>query len=58
MTLIEYLKEKNQNNSNFTIAQLNKLFPQEKETIKKYKFLGLIEPVSNAQITLMRSKVV
>ena len=44
--LDEYLKEKTAEKSAFSLAELKRKFPKEKEKISKYVFIGLIEPVN------------
>lgn len=57
MSLITILKKYRKEQTTFTISQLKKAFPQEKELIDRYKFLGLIEPACNTNHYVYRSKV-
>ena len=45
--LENYLKEKTQEKSVFSLAELKKTFPKDKEQINKFVFIGLIEAVSS-----------
>lgn len=45
--LEQYLKEKTATKSTFSLAELKRKFPKEKDQIKTYLFVGLIEPVSH-----------
>lgn len=44
-TLEQALLAHTRNKSSFSLAQLKKDFPKDKDTIKKYLFIGLIEPM-------------
>ena len=46
LELKQYLIEKTKNKSSFSLKDLKKLFPKDKEQINKYVFIGLIAPVS------------
>ena len=57
VTLDSYLEEMTKNKNTFSFAALKRKFPKDKDQIKNYKFIGLIDTVNSETPDVVRAYV-